>query len=149
MKSTTGLRAGESATDQQGLFSGFKDVFLVVALMLVFAVTLFPRRGQGTVQLIPVVATINDIRQHGVGNALLAAGANVVLFMPVGAALVARLPLRRAILFAAILSAAIEATQLLIPGRTTSADDVLTNAAGAALGYVVTRSLWRSLRQSR
>jgi glycopeptide antibiotics resistance protein len=72
---------------------------------------------------------------------LLDVGGNLLLFVPLGLALVGALPLagggRRwlaAVAAALVLSAAIEAVQLGMPSRATDVDDVLFNTLGAALG---------------
>ncbi len=66
---------------------------------------------------------------------------NVVLFLPVGLTVAGALGRRpaamrvaAAALFGAVLSAGIEALQLVIPGRATDVDDVIFNALGALLG---------------
>jgi hypothetical protein len=68
-------------------------------------------------------------------------GGNLLLFVPLGLALVGALPLagrgRRwlaAVGLALVLSAGIEAVQLAMPSRATDVDDVLFNTLGAALG---------------
>jgi hypothetical protein len=65
-------------------------------------------------------------------------GANVALFAPLG--VLVTLAFRRAwagIAAAVVLSAGVELAQLLLPGRTASARDVLANVLGAALGAFV------------
>jgi glycopeptide antibiotics resistance protein len=63
---------------------------------------------------------------------------NIVLFVPFGGFLaLLRVSRPKAIFIAAILSAVIEALQLLfIEGRYAATSDVILNTAGAALGYV-------------
>jgi VanZ family protein len=80
---------------------------------------------------------------------------NVLLFLPVGLAVagaLGRLPapplLAASVAFGALLSAGIEAVQLLIPGRATDVDDVIFNTLGALVGtalYLVVRR-WRRAR---
>ena len=63
---------------------------------------------------------------------------NVVLFAPLGAVLRARgAELGQATVRGLALSLAIELTQLGIPGRTTSVDDVLLNTLGVVVGYLL------------
>ena len=71
---------------------------------------------------------------------------NVLLFVPLGAALALRgVSVGRTVLAAVALSASVELAQLLVvSGRTTSVDDVLLNTAGAWLGHAVL-SAWTSL----
>jgi glycopeptide antibiotics resistance protein len=47
----------------------------------------------------------------------------------------------RVLLVAALFSSCIELTQLAIPDRSADVDDVLLNALGALLGYVILRAL--------
>lgn len=63
---------------------------------------------------------------------------NVLLFMPLGAALrLGGATRRRIALFAFALSTAIEAVQFQIPGREPSARDIAANTAGALLGALL------------
>lgn len=73
---------------------------------------------------------------------LLKAVANALLFAPLGAALAFRgISIRRALLFGVALSTSIEIVQWFgVPGRTSSADDVLLNTVGTAIGYLLV--LW-------
>ena len=80
--------------------------------------------------------------------------ANVLLFAPLGflfqqmrrsARPDRRAPVVHALLLGAAASAAVEALQLLVPGRYTSPWDVLTNAAGAALGAAAYDAVRRRL----
>ncbi|KTR96588.1 hypothetical protein NS220_01445 [Microbacterium testaceum] len=69
---------------------------------------------------------------------------NIALFVPLGLAVAALLPLRFApltVLFAAAVSLAVETAQSLIPGRVPDADDVLHNTLGAAVGALVVIAL--------
>jgi len=70
---------------------------------------------------------------------LLEAAANVLLFVPFGAALGLRdFSIGRTAGCGLALSAAVEGAQwLLIPGRTTSLDDVLLNTLGAVVGHAL------------
>lgn len=65
---------------------------------------------------------------------------NVALFVPLGIAVAALLPLRftpLAVLFGAAVSLAVETAQSVVPGRVPDADDVLHNTVGAALGTLI------------
>ena len=62
----------------------------------------------------------------------------MVLFAPLGAVLRFRLlSLNETVFAGAVFSTTIEVTQLLVPGRTTSLDDVFLNTLGVVLGYFV------------
>lgn len=61
---------------------------------------------------------------------------NLVLFAPLGwIAQRARWPVWRVLIVAALLSASIEFAQQWVPGRTTTAKDMVCNTLGAALGF--------------
>lgn len=65
---------------------------------------------------------------------------NVALFVPLGIAVAALLPLRfapAAVLFGAAVSLAVETAQSFIPGRVPDVDDVLHNTIGAGVGTVI------------
>lgn len=124
------------------------NVALAAALAFILILTLTPTHAQHEVHLRPfhdVVAafdpTLDVLRLFGVIG-------NIVLFAPLGAVLRFRgVALRRAAVLGLALSAAIEVTQLGVPGRTTSVDDVLLNTLGAVLGYLLAaRSISRSGR---
>jgi glycopeptide antibiotics resistance protein len=78
---------------------------------------------------------------------------NILIFVPLGVALVAALyPARRiglkVTLIGALVSLSFETLQYWIPNRVVETDDVLLNTAGTALGAVVTIALvhWLSRR---
>lgn len=101
----------------------------LLSLLVVLAATLGPAAEQHTAYRL--------FATHWLADAVL----NILLFMPLGAALAAgRRPVRRLVLLTAGLAGAIELTQALIPGRDPSPVDLVTNTLGAALGAV----LWRS-----
>ncbi len=70
---------------------------------------------------------------------LLEAGANILLFLPFGAALALRgFSIGKTAVYGFVFSAAVESAQFLfISGRTTSVDDVLLNSLGAGLGQAL------------
>lgn len=99
-----------------------------------------------------VVAAITGWIQDGLGLTIVRQGwvefaANVALFAPLG--ILVTLAMRRAwagVAAGVVLSAGAEVAQLLLPGRTASARDVLANVLGAALGallVLVVRALRR------
>jgi VanZ family protein len=67
---------------------------------------------------------------------------NVVLFMPLGAALRMRgFMMRRAALTGFVISTTVELAQYWIPGREPSARDIATNTIGALLGALLVARL--------
>lgn len=64
---------------------------------------------------------------------------NILLFLPLGLLTGARLGVLRAALLSACLSGAIEAVQILIPGRSPALGDLLANGLGGAAGALVAR----------
>ena len=63
---------------------------------------------------------------------------NILLFLPFGAALgYAGVTARRALVYGLLFSAAIEITQLGLPGRSPTLRDIVTNGAGAWLGALL------------
>lgn len=98
----------------------------------ILAVTLFPSQGSGG----PGWNGCLVCGERGVADAL----ANVILFIPLGAAL-ALLPLRpaRIVTVAFLLSAAVETAQLVVPGRDPSPPDVLFNSLGALAGATLAK----------
>ena len=111
---------------------------LVATVALILLVTLTPTHAHNEVHLRPwqdlvgaFEPTLNLQRLFGVIG-------NVVLFAPLGAVLRARgAELGQATVRGLALSLAIELTQLGIPGRTTSVDDVLLNTLGVVVGYLL------------
>ena len=116
---------------------------VAAAVVFVLLLTVLPNGGAKGVQLTPFVAMVDSIRDpDGLSN-LLEIPANILLFLPLGAAFAytGALSARRAVGYGAAFSAAIELVQLAIPGRWTSIDDWILNTVGTALGFV----LWRWL----
>ena len=116
----------------------------------IFAFTLVPRAADSDVELIPLGDIVEAVGYSDTGRVVrlaLESAANVLLFMPFGAALALQgLPLAKSAAYGLTLSVAIEAVQFfLVSGRTTAIDDVLLNTLGAALGYLLL-SRWRSAR---
>ncbi len=66
---------------------------------------------------------------------------NVLLFVPLGAGCaLRRWTLPGTTVFGCILSASVELLQLVIPGRFCGPRDVVTNTAGAVLGYLLAQT---------
>ena len=126
--------------------SSGSNAALAASIALILLVTLTPTHAHHELHLRPlhdVIAafdpSLNLVRLIGVIG-------NVVLFAPLGAVLRFRdTELRWAALAGAALSTAVEAAQLVVPGRTTSVDDVLLNTLGVVVGYLLAaRRLARS-----
>ncbi|HEV2670474.1 MAG TPA: VanZ family protein [Gemmatimonadales bacterium] len=106
-------------------------MFLVVALLLIGSATLWPMPGALPFHPWALCFACGD---HGTSDLLL----NIVLFMPLGAALARRGSSRaRSAVVAALLSSAIELSQMYIPGRDSSFSDIVANTTGAVVGAVV------------
>jgi glycopeptide antibiotics resistance protein len=115
-------------------------LYLAVGCTLagIATLTLVPSAGTNEQQFIPLLHLVDTLRRASVKDVLLNVVGNVVLFMPVGAALrLLGASIQRTLVFVGAVSAVIEVLQLVVPGRTTSADDVLLNVLGAAIGYAL------------
>jgi glycopeptide antibiotics resistance protein len=118
------------------------NLALFVSVAAIIAVTFVPTHGSLEVRLTPLTDIIAAFTPPLERSHLLGVAGNVVLFAPLGAVLRFRgLPLKKAVLAGVVFSTGIELTQLLVPGRTTSFDDVLLNALGVALGHSAGRGL--------
>jgi glycopeptide antibiotics resistance protein len=123
------------------------DVALFASVVAIIAVTLVPIHGGIDLQLTPLEEIIAAFTPPLERSDLLEVAGNVFLFAPLGAVLFLRgLPLNEAVFAGVVFSIGIELAQLLVPGRTTSVDDVLLNALGAVLGYSVA-TLWFQRRE--
>jgi glycopeptide antibiotics resistance protein len=113
-------------------------VFLSVAVVLAF--TLGPTAADTEVMLVPfeehVEAAVDADAGELVEKTLESIG-NVLLFVPLGAALAFRgLTRRRSALIGLAFAATIEAAQyFVVPGRTAAVDDLLLNGLGVVLGH--------------
>lgn len=120
------------------------DLALFASVAAIIAVTFVPTHGGLDVHLAPLKEIIDAFTPPLRLTHLLGVAGNVFLFVPLGAVLRLRgLPFKEAVLAGVVLSTGIEVTQLLVPGRTTSFDDVFLNALGVVLGHsVAARSLF-------
>ena len=111
---------------------------LVAALLLIAVVTLSPRPGGTLVELVPLTDLREAVGERDLGL-LLKSVANVLLFVPFGAALgLYDVSLRAALVAGSTLSSVVEVVQFaVVPGRTSSVDDVVLNTVGAVLGYLL------------
>ena len=114
----------------------------MTSVALIAALTLAPMGGDGKAE----VSELNDVaeafRESDMRFLLgftLEAMANIVLFVPFGAALSMRgYSIAKTAGYGLLLATAVEGAQwLLIPGRTTSLDDVVLNALGAVVGHAL------------
>lgn len=116
-------------------------VTIALAVLAVLAATLVPSfesEGGGWV-------SCWVCGKHGVAGIIL----NIMLFMPLGAALtLARVRPWRIWLLGAVCSAGIEYTQLFIPGRESSLADVISNSTGALAGCGVALAFARTVRDT-
>jgi VanZ like family len=113
---------------------------LVCALLLIAFATLLPIPGETQIQGFCLICG-----SRGTADLLL----NILLFMPLGAALARRgTPRIRVFLFGLLLSGTIECAQFFIPGRDPSVSDVIANTCGAVLGALIARSahVWLTSR---
>ena len=123
------------------------DLALIASVAAIIAVTFVPTHGGIDFQLTPLAEVIAAFTPPLQRSDLLEVAGNVFLFAPLGAVLFLRgLPLTEAALAGVVFSIGIEVAQLLVPGRTTSVDDVLLNALGAVLGYSLA-TLWFQRRE--
>ena len=111
--------------------AGLRNAALVGGLFFIAAATLVPSFGN---------------RRPTVGSACVLCGEfgtpdlvlNILLFIPFGIAMgMRRIPAIRALGIALALSAVIESIQLVLPGRSSTLRDVLTNAIGGGLGALI------------
>jgi hypothetical protein len=104
---------------------------------VILVVTLFPIAGAETERWVSCVVCSD----RGIADVLI----NVLLFVPLGAALAAAgVSQPRCVLGGALLSAGVEFAQLYIPGRDPSLGDVVSNTVGSGVGavLVVTAPYW-------
>ena len=101
-------------------------IALACSLAAIFSLTLVPDGEPIQVQLVPFVHIVRGYSHRYKPEIVLNVVANALLFLPLGAALsLLDLRVRTTLLIAFSVSALIEITQLFVPGRTTSVDDVL------------------------
>lgn len=97
----------------------------------------------GPVSFSSITESVSDLARDGLGlgwvrNGLVEAGANIVIFIPVGLLLaVATGRMWFGTVTGLIVSASAELAQLVIPTRVTSIRDILANALGTVIGVGV------------
>lgn len=133
------------------------DVTLLAYIVVVLVITMWPSPPDPGSN--PLLLRLLDwARGAGLPAAFdlvtLEVVANVVMFVPLGLLLASSARVSRpwlAVAFGLALSAAIETTQIALPGRYPTAADVVANTAGAALGAaaVVATRAWRARRARR
>ena len=123
--------------------SAAPDVALVSSAAAIFAITLVPMGGAHEVELLPFRDVVEALKSPIDLSALEGEVFNILLFVPLGAALAVRgLAIGRTAISAFALSAAVEISQLLyVSGRTASTDDLVLNTVGAVLGHVMLSTL--------
>jgi hypothetical protein len=120
-----------------------RRALVATAILVILAATLAPM-GSGETAFRGLCLVCGE---RGLANII----GNVLLFVPLGAALaLGRMAPLRIVLLAALLSAGIEVTQHLVPGRNPNPTDTLFNALGVAAGVWVVRSSrsWLRVRGS-
>jgi hypothetical protein len=118
-------------------------IALSCSLAAILLLTLTPSGGANERQLVPVVHIIRGHPAQYRVDVLLNVVGNSLAFLPLGATLcLLGFRFRTTVLVAFAISMLIEVTQLFVPGRTTSTDDVLLNTFGALLGHALVRP-WR------
>ncbi len=114
----------------------------MTSVALIAALTLAPMGGDGKAE----VSELNDVAEafretdmRFLLDFMLEAIANIVLFVPFGAALSMRgYSIIKTAGYGLVVATAVEGAQwLLIPGRTTSLDDLMLNALGAVVGHAL------------
>lgn len=118
-------------------------VALAATVAATLSLTLAPMdASEHHVRLVPLSDLVEALTPPD-RRMLLEKAFNVVLFLPLGAALALRgLSLGRTVLVAIAFSTAVELVQaVFVTGRTTSFDDVVFNTLGAALGHALLRFL--------
>jgi VanZ family protein len=120
---------------------------LVLALCAILFVTLRPFDADNDLELLPFADFVDGILHRELGSlreAVMGAVGNVLLFVPLGAILAMRgASLARAATVGLLISAAVELAQLVVPGRTTSVDDLIFNLAGAVGGFTIAAAWMR------
>ncbi len=132
------------AAGEKTIRSTASGVALLASVVAVLSLTLVPMdQADEDLELVPL-SEIVDAVTPPFELLLVESVLNVLLFVPFGAALaLRRLSLGRTVVAAVALSAAVELGQLLVvPGRTTSVDDLLLNTTGALVGHVLLSS-WK------
>ena len=121
----------------------------MTSVALIAALTLAPMGGDGKAE----VSELNDVAEafresdmRFLLGFMLEAMANIVLFVPFGAALSMRgYSIAKTAGYGLLVATAVEGAQwLLIPGRTTSLDDVVLNVVGAVVGHALLSRLLRT-----
>ncbi|MFN2484662.1 MAG: VanZ family protein [Candidatus Limnocylindria bacterium] len=144
------------APQAEAIDRSLRDGALALAVAVVVVLTIrpaVPEPGYDPLLLIPfqdvVDVTVDpDLRARAVVDVV----GNLVVFVPLGAALAARFPRwswRGVVAATAILAVAVEVTQLILDiGRTADVTDVLVDPIGALLGFVAWRRLTSAPRES-
>jgi glycopeptide antibiotics resistance protein len=128
------------------------DAAILVGTVPMVALVMYPHReGSRKLFLVPFEDLVGQFRV-GLGYAALQIGGNLLVFAAFGffGPIRWRLRLVGVTVIAAMASAVLEALQYLTQSnRVTSVDDVLVNAAGAALFALASHRYWRLARDSR
>lgn len=114
--------------------------------LIVVGILLSPVGYSGAVHAVGEVVR-GTLGLEMIRDGMIEAGANVLLFLPLGILLIllTRKPWR-GVLYGVLLSLCAEVAQFFIPGRVTSARDIVANTIGVLLGTVVG---WLLVRRQR
>jgi glycopeptide antibiotics resistance protein len=124
------------------------DLALLASLVAILAATLGPTDDPQDFRLVPL-SDIGDALTPSLDVSLLVGDVlNILLFVPLGAALRLRgLSLRNSMFTALALSTGVELAQaIVVSGRTTSVDDLLLNTLGAVVGHALPALVVPNLR---
>ena len=95
----------------------------------------------GTPRWLPFVEIWNSFASEGTSRTLVQVGGNIALFIPLGWLIPMIWPSlrsrKRVLLIAAACSTSLELCQLIVPGRSTAASDVILNTLGAFIGAAI------------
>ena len=111
-------------------------ILVVASLIVIGALTLYPVSNTGTSGWYCILCGA-----RATADMIL----NIILFAPLGVALaLLRIPFKKVLLVALLISGLVESAQVLIPGRDASIGDLISNTAGCGLGIAVVSSarLW-------
>ena len=130
------LAAGHAGRRGERSSAWLMNLALAAAFAAIVVVTVRPSDGDHELRLRPFADIRLAVTPPFHRGWIAEVAGNVLLFLPLGAVLCLRnLPFVRSVVVALGLTIAVELVQLLLPGLTTAVDDVLCNAAGAALGW--------------
>ncbi|WP_156758701.1 VanZ family protein [Actinokineospora pegani] len=137
------VRSRAHGADRVARTLGAAALGLWLLLLVYVTIVLSPPTLGVRFSLIPLADTVDGLFSRNWDNVAAATAANVALFLPLGAGLAIRAPRASWVVPAAAgagLSLAVELTQgFLVRHGAVAADDLITNTAGAVLGWALLR----------